>query len=149
MRRRRTRETVYVRKDVEVDGGEERLLGVLGRARSLYPVDLHGFLFARDRIELLMTVSSRVRLAGFLMHLYRNVGGFGAKGTQDFIRAREDAEKRWRELNGGRVVAVVSSARAVRAGIEMIGVWNGVAYHVPVVPLPRRLTVVEVKHVAA
>ena len=112
-------------------------------------VELHGFLFARDRIELLVTVSSRVRLAGFLMHLYRNVGGFGVKGTQEIVKRREDAEAKWRAIHSGRVVAIVSSARAVRAGIEMIGVWNGVAYHVPVVPLPRRLTVVEAKHVAA
>ena len=139
---RRKRETLYVKKEIEIDASEARLLGVLGRARSLYPVDLHGFVFANDRIEILLTVSSRVRLAGFLMHLYRNVGGFG-RGTQEVVRSRVRAE----EIAKGFGEGIATSAKA--AQVEMLGVWNGVAYHVPVVPLPRRLCVVEVKRVAA
>src|SRR5690349_20916012 len=83
MRRRaaRTSTTVYVtRETVErrllltpTDALSERVRGVVGRATNLYPMDLHGFVFLADRVEILMTVTYRPRLAGFLGHVFRNV----------------------------------------------------------------------------
>jgi hypothetical protein len=172
MRRRlvmKSRTTVYVTRETESrrllmtpgDPLDERILGVLGRARRLYPVDLHGFAFLADRIELLLTVSTRPRLAGFLGHLYRNVSIaaaetrgwrgriFEGRGTFERIATVEQARSRLRDVHAAAVRRGlvgkpeewpgVSSASALLGGIDLIGVWKGEANHVPLVPLPARL----------
>jgi hypothetical protein len=165
----KTRTTVYVTRETESrrllltpgEPLEERILGVLGRARRLYPVDLHGFTFLADRIELLMTVSTRPRLAGFLAHLYRNVsiataevrgwqgGIFAGRGTTERVETAAQARTRMRDVHAGAVRRGlvgkpeewpgVSSASALLGGIELVGVWNGQPNHVPIAPLPARL----------
>jgi hypothetical protein len=161
--------TVYVTRETEsrrllltptAELGE-RILGVLGRARRLYPVDLHGFAFLADRVEMLLTVSTRPRLAGFLGHLYRNVasaaaevhgwegGVFRGRNAIESVTTTALARARLRDVHAAAVRRGlvgrpeewpgVSSAPALLGGIDLIGVWNGEANHVPVAPLPARL----------
>jgi len=139
----------------------ERILGVLGRARRLYPVDLHGFAFLADRIEMLLTVSTRPRLAGFLGHLYRNISTavaevhgwrhrvFAGRSTFERVVNAAQAQARLRDVHALAVRRGlvgkpeewpgVSSAPALLGGVELIGVWNGEPNHVPVADLPVRL----------
>lgn len=139
----------------------ERILAVLGRARWLYPVDLHGFVFLADRVEMLLTVSYRPQLTGFLAHVFRNValaaaGAWGWDGEvfagRNAIEKVDDAETARARLRDVHAVAVrrglvgrpeewpgVSSAAALLGGVETVGVWGRAAYRVPVLPLPARL----------
>jgi hypothetical protein len=166
---RKPRETFYLTK--ETAGGRllltprgelpERMLGVLGRARHLYPLDLHAFVFLPDRVELLLTVSSRPRLAGFLGHLTRNLSAtvgavqgwddsvFRVGGVREVVTTIEQARARLRDIHAAPVMRGLvarpeawpgaSSATALLGGVELVGVWNGASYHVPVEPLPARL----------
>lgn len=157
-----TRETVERRLLLTpTDALNERVLRVMGRATNLYPVDLHGFVFLGDRVEMLMTVTYRPRLAGFLGHVFRNVavavselwgwkGGVFAGRNQ--IQVIEDAVMADLRMRDVHALAVrrglvgrpeewpgVSSASALLGGVELVGWWNRAAYQVPVAALPARL----------
>ena len=50
-----------------------RILGILGRALHLYPVDLHAVVFLSNHWHALLSVSDAEALAGFLRHVNGNV----------------------------------------------------------------------------
>jgi len=51
----------------------ERVLGVLGRAQRLFPVDIFAFVFLSNHFHLLMRVSSTLRMAEFTGYLKGNL----------------------------------------------------------------------------
>jgi hypothetical protein len=57
----------------------ERILGILGRALHLYPVDLHAVVFLSNHWHALVSVPDAEALAGFLRHVNGNV----AKAVQE------------------------------------------------------------------
>ena len=63
---------------------DEQILGILGRAHALAPVELHGFTFLPGRADLLMTVPDSGRMSMFLQYVFKFVS--------DAVRA----ERRWR-----------------------------------------------------
>jgi hypothetical protein len=51
----------------------EILLGILGRALSLYPIALHAFAFASNHVQLLLSTSDAKTLAQFMNHVNSNI----------------------------------------------------------------------------
>src|SRR5947209_15190740 len=51
----------------------EIILGALGRAQELYPVDICAFAFASNHFHLLLRVESTHRLAAFMGHFNSNL----------------------------------------------------------------------------
>lgn len=108
---------------------DEQVLGILGRAHALAPVELHGFTFLPGRADLLMTVPDRDRMSMFLQYVFKFIG--------DAVRA----ERRWRwEVWSTRStidvldpVRSIGALRSVHAGAVLGGLvphptdWPGVS----------------------
>jgi hypothetical protein len=108
---------------------DEQILGILGRAHALAPVELHGFTFLPGRADLLMTVPDRDRMSMFLQYVFKFIS--------DAIRT----ERRWRwEVWSTRStidvldpVRSIGALRSVHAGAVLGGLvphptdWPGVS----------------------
>lgn len=66
------------------------ILGVLGRAQRLYPVQVHAYVFASNHMHLLLTVDSAHQLAEFMCHVNSKLGREVARltGWRDKIWSR-------------------------------------------------------------
>lgn len=75
------------------------VIGVLGRAQRLYPVEIHAFVFLSNHYHLLLTVESAQQLARFMNYLNSNL-------AREAGRLHDWKEKFW----GRRYQAIVISA---------------------------------------
>ena len=108
---------------------DEQILGILGRAHALAPVELHGFTFLPGRADLLMTVPDRDRMSMFLQYVFKFIS--------DAIRT----ERRWRwdvwstrsTIDVLDPVRSIGALRSVHAGAVLGGLvphptdWPGVS----------------------
>jgi hypothetical protein len=107
---------------------DEQILGILGRAHALAPVELHGFTVLPGRVDLLMTVPDRARMATFLQYVF--------KFTSDAVRAERGWRwEVWSPRSGIDVLDLprsIGALRAVHAGAVLGGLvahptdWPGV-----------------------
>jgi REP element-mobilizing transposase RayT len=78
------------------------VLGVLGRAQRLYPVELHAFVFLSNHYHLLLSVTDALQLASFMNYLNSNL-------AREAGRLYDWREKFW----GRRYQAIVISEEEV------------------------------------
>lgn len=124
----------------------ERILGILGRALVLYPLELHAFAFLSNHWHALVTVADAQRLSDFLQYVNGNVakaaqeihdwdGNVWGRRPQTIVVADDAAaEDRYRYIlaHGAKEGLVanpldwpgVSSARALALGETLVGRWR-------------------------
>jgi hypothetical protein len=124
----------------------EIVLGVLGRAQSLYPVELHAFVFLSNHYHLLLTPADARQLAQFMQHLNTNLskevgrlhdwrGTLFERRYQSIVVTDEEAAQVARLeyclANGCKEDLVasprewpgVSAVRALLGKEELVGTW--------------------------
>lgn len=121
---------------------DEQILGILGRAHAIAPVELHGFTFLAGRAELLMTVPDRDRMSMFLQYVFK------------FISDAVRSERKWRwevwstrsSLDVLDPAQSIAALRSVHAGAVQAGLvadptdWPGVTSAATLLDEPEILT---------
>jgi hypothetical protein len=140
---------------------DARMLGALGRGLVVHPVDLHGFTFLSNRIDLFVTAPSRARLTGFLSYLYKHLANavrdtygwadtlFAGRTTRWPVYTAAAAHERLRDVHAMAVWRGwtarpeewpgLSSARPLLEGRALAGAWDGRPIDVPLAALPPAL----------